>query len=324
LVVTVVSDFRLEIHSHGGAISSKIIAQNLRDAGATEIDPMEFLLIDSEDRWQYELQQSLIRCETEAAALNVLEQQTIWAHVVPLWLEAIHQRNGEWVLQEIDKTLLRYHTARHWIKPWKVVLCGPPNVGKSSLINALVGFERAIVSDLPGTTRDVLRQRTVIGGWPIQLSDTAGLRTVDDPLEATAIARGIEAMESADCVIDVAAWDNAGRMARAERVVQTSDLLVCNKADLLPELSLEDGTVLDEAHTKRLAVSAKTGQQIDRLLREILDRLVPQPLPKNVPCPVTDSMYDRLIQAQQCLLARDFEKAVTIVAAKGCQGGGDG
>ena len=69
-----------------------------------------------------------------------------------------------------------------------VVLSGAPNVGKSSLINALVGYERAIVFAEPGTTRDVVTAGTAVDGWPIELADTAGLRESTDPLEAAGIA----------------------------------------------------------------------------------------------------------------------------------------
>src|SRR4029453_3197945 len=65
---------------------------------------------------------------------------------------------------------------QHLTAPWRVVLAGPPNVGKSSLINALAGYQRTIVSHVPGTTRDVVTTTTAIDGWPVELADTAGLR----------------------------------------------------------------------------------------------------------------------------------------------------
>ncbi|HXY40794.1 MAG TPA: GTPase, partial [Vicinamibacteria bacterium] len=71
----------------------------------------------------------------------------------------------------------------------EVAFLGRSNVGKSSLINALVGYRRAIVHPLPGTTRDVLESNTAIDGWPVELSDTAGLRHTDDPAEAEGVRR---------------------------------------------------------------------------------------------------------------------------------------
>ena len=69
------------------------------------------------------------------------------------------------------------------LEPWKVVLAGAPNVGKSSLINALLGYDRAIVHDTPGTTCDVVTASAAFGGWAVELADTAGLRATIDPLE---------------------------------------------------------------------------------------------------------------------------------------------
>src|SRR5262249_7726954 len=64
---------------------------------------------------------------------------------------------------------------RHLVEPWKVVVAGPPNVGKSSLVNALAGYQRSVVSEVAGTTRDAVSVRTAFDGWPVELIDTAGL-----------------------------------------------------------------------------------------------------------------------------------------------------
>ena len=87
----------------------------------------------------------------------------------------------------------------HLTSPWRVVVAGPPNVGKSSLINALVGYHRAVVFDTPGTTRDVVTVGTAIDGWPVELSDTAGIRPSDDRLESR-VGRAIEQTRQADLV----------------------------------------------------------------------------------------------------------------------------
>src|SRR5690606_27241148 len=101
---------------------------------------------------------------------------------------------------EIADLLQTGQTARHLLTPWQVVLCGRPNVGKSSLINALVGYERTVVFDQPGTTRDVVSVETAIHGWPVIFSDTAGLRETESELEAAGIARARARLKQADLI----------------------------------------------------------------------------------------------------------------------------
>ena len=92
----------------------------------------------------------------------------------------------------------------HLIKPWRIVLAGPPNVDKSSLLNRLLGYNRAIVHEQEGTTRDLLSERTSIEGWPMELVDGAGIRSkleVADDIEATGVERTLDRIASADCVL---------------------------------------------------------------------------------------------------------------------------
>jgi tRNA modification GTPase len=117
----------------------------------------------------------------------------------------------------------------------RVALVGPPNAGKSSLFNALVGADRAIVSPLPGTTRDTLREGATIGGIPVLLCDTAGLRATDDPIEALGVARTRATAAEADVMIEVVAWDEAQ---------------ACWPAEALPEADLAPGVPRVRAFTK--------------------------------------------------------------------------
>jgi tRNA modification GTPase len=89
---------------------------------------------------------------------------------------------------------------RHLVEPWKVVVAGVPNVGKSSLVNALAGFQRAVVSDVAGTTRDVVSVQLAFDGWPVELTDTAGLREAEG-LEAEGVERTTSALAGADLVV---------------------------------------------------------------------------------------------------------------------------
>ena len=146
-----------------------------------------------------------------------------------------------------------------------VVLVGPPNAGKSSLLNALAGSERAIVTDLPGTTRDLLQEAIRIDGVELTLVDTAGLREAGDAIEAEGIRRARAELGRADLALVVldARDPETGRAAVADEVADVPRRLwLHNKADLLqvPPLLGEDA----------LAISARTGQGLDALHERLL------------------------------------------------------
>lgn len=148
-----------------------------------------------------------------------------------------------------------------------LALVGRPNVGKSSLFNALLQQDRAIVTDIPGTTRDLVSETASIGGLPVKLYDTAGIRESAELVESLGIERSYQAMADADLtlvVVDISQpLDEADRalLARAHRY-----LLVGNKADLA------HGTLPGEA----IAVSALTGEGIARLRESILEAVAPK------------------------------------------------
>ena len=103
--------------------------------------------------------------------------------------------------QQIAILLARADLGRHLVRPWSVVLAGPVNVGKSSLINALAGYGRSIVHHAPGTTRDAVTAATAIDGWPVELCDTAGLRPAATPVERAGIERAQERLAQADLAV---------------------------------------------------------------------------------------------------------------------------
>lgn len=129
----------------------------------------------------------------------------------------------------------------------RVALCGQPNVGKSSLLNALLGEERAIVTPIPGTTRDMVMGDLLLGGSVIHLTDTAGLHATDDPVEQLGVARARRAMEEADLVLAV--FDQSRELDADDRALLhelqgRNVLIVLNKADLSPAVTAADVTAL--------------------------------------------------------------------------------
>ena len=144
-----------------------------------------------------------------------------------------------------------------------VVLAGPPNAGKSSLMNALLEENRAIVSDIPGTTRDSIEEWLDLDGWPIRLVDTAGLRTSQDEVEGEGVRRAEDLIAKADLVL----WL---RNSEAGEPLNGSIAQLLNR---LTSQTLNLSTKCDLVRGPGLNVSAKTGEGLDELKREIVAKL---------------------------------------------------
>lgn len=148
-----------------------------------------------------------------------------------------------------------------------VVLAGPPNAGKSSLMNALLGERRAIVSATPGTTRDSIEEGLDLDGWPVRLVDTAGLRTTDDDVEAEGVERAEALVERADLVLylgecPVEIWRSAADLSKV--------IPVRSKCDLL---SKEAKSGENHQSVAPIRVSAVTGEGLDALKATVVARL---------------------------------------------------
>lgn len=182
-----------------------------------------------------------------------------------------------------------------------VALAGRPNTGKSSLFNALLGRGRAIVSDRPGTTRDVLSERVDLDGVPVTLIDTAGLRVSDDPVEVEGVRRAEDAHAAAACVVVV--LDGAAPLSAEDRRILSaapagSSVVVRNKSDLPPAWT---GAV-EPAMGDLVDVSARTGDGLDALRRAILARATGATWSADTPA-LTNVRHIRLIeQARECIV----------------------
>ncbi len=140
-----------------------------------------------------------------------------------------------------------------------LALVGQPNTGKSSLFNALLEQDRAIVTDIPGTTRDLISESATIEGIPVRLLDTAGIRDSDDPVEKLGIERSHEAIADADLTIQVVDATNP-------QTIGAGHLIVANKIDLAPNATLPPNFI---------PVSAKTKQGLNELRQAILNAIAP-------------------------------------------------
>lgn len=285
----------LELHGHGGPVVLDLLLTRVVSLGARLAQPGEFsrraFLNDKLDLTQAEAISDLIDSSSEQAARAALrslqgefslEVQSLTQAVTEtrMHVEAaidfpeeeldfladreLHDRIGR--AQQMCSQIMR--TARQGTllqEGMTVVIAGLPNAGKSSLLNRLAGYAAAIVTEVPGTTRDVLRERIHIEGMPLHVIDTAGLRERADVVEAEGIRRAKAEMTRADRILYIA---DATRGLDLEAVQQESRALpesvpvtwVFNKSDLI-----EHAAGLQSSQPPILYLSATTGDGIDAL-----------------------------------------------------------
>lgn len=160
---------------------------------------------------------------------------------------------------------------RHLVEPFCVVLAGASNAGKSSLLNAILGFQRSLVHSVPGTTRDVVSGQTALDGFPVMFLDTAGLRETDNDLEQQGIDRSFRLLTDADLIIWVI--DSTVEESQRPECPVGGNVIRCyNKVDVTdtPEIS-------SECLPNVVSVSALTGEGVDALLNTVIHHLVPHP-----------------------------------------------
>lgn len=295
----------VEIQCHGGSIITRKVLEAVLEAGARAAMPGEFtfkaFMNGKIDLAQAEAVQELI-CAKNERALDAAEKQlqgrlsekissfqqelTQTAAILEAWVdfpeEGLEFATMEEICQGLDgtcqkmeKLLSTFHNGKILHEGVSLCLVGCPNVGKSSLMNALLDKDRAIVSPIPGTTRDVLEDHLRLNGLHFKLSDTAGIREADEIIEQEGIRRSKEAMGQADLILLVLdankGIDHLDRHL-LEFVPKDNTIVVWNKVDLpyqnLPaldfphmvSLSAKQKIGIEELHAKIDTVIWKKGQ----------------------------------------------------------------
>ncbi len=300
---------RFEIHTHGGAAAPRAVVQSLLDDGCELVSGDAASLDLSLDSIAREALLALQQARTlRTAELLWSQKQGALRQAIEKIHALILAQHTDAARERLQRLVDRYSLGKHLTTPFRVVLAGSANVGKSSLINALLGYDRAIVFDEPGTTRDVVTANTAIDGWPVELSDTAGLRDTLNPLEAQGIARAYEQMRTADLLLLVNDATQPWSVELAElRQAWPDALWVHNKCDLI------QGT----PHERPAGVysSAVLLLGIDTLLREVAGRLVPEPPQLDEPMPFCERHVTVLQTALDAVLQNDLRAATEALAA---------
>lgn len=274
-----------EVHVHGGEQSRACLRRAFESGGFEELESEQWLRRQVGSELSAAVASGLLICQTERAARLLLGQESAWELFLNGLRTLINQRAGLRLVEAIDEVLSRESVATHLTKPWRVVLAGLPNVGKSSLINAICGFERAIVHSTPGTTRDVVTQQVVIDGWLFEIADTAGQRDAEGEIEQAGIERARAAWQSADCRVEVR--DASKRVESESFVIEpAADLVVANKVDL-PGAEVEAG---------ELPVSARTGAGLTQFQSALVQRVLPSAVVLREPLPVAGPLLQFLAE----------------------------
>jgi len=268
LVVCRRSEQTVEIHCHGGTAASEAIIASLVDAGCHRVDWPQWVQSTEGDLISAEARIALSAARTTRAAEILLNQlDGALRKAIDKAVHFLKADEPKPASQIIDRMLALADVGIHLSKPWQVVLAGSPNVGKSSLINAMLGYQRAIVFHQPGTTRDVVSATTAIYGWSLELADTAGLRAAEGAIEEEGINLARERAARADLLLLVFDASRPWNQADAELCRQYPHaLLVRNKCDL---------SVSHAGRPKGINTSAVQGEGIEQLLAAIIARLVP-------------------------------------------------
>ncbi|MEW6571534.1 MAG: tRNA uridine-5-carboxymethylaminomethyl(34) synthesis GTPase MnmE [Nitrospirota bacterium] len=293
----------VEINCHGGMITLRKTLELVLKHGARLADPGEFtkraFLNGRIDLSQAEAVLDLIRAKTDESRRIAIEQlqggisekitrfrdsvMEICTHIEAYIdfpeddIETATRRDLLYSLNRIIEDLRSlgntYDDARYFREGLSTAIVGRPNVGKSSLLNALLQKDRAIVTEIPGTTRDVIEEYLNIKGLPLRIMDTAGIRAVQDPAEQEGVRRSLKSIENADLVIAI--FDSNQSLTEEDfevlkKVKDKNTIYVLNKSDLPAVVEKEVFSSFILHSSSPLNISATRGDGIEALKEQIV------------------------------------------------------
>jgi tRNA modification GTPase len=331
----------LEIHAHGNPFILQAILEELTKAGCRPAAPGEFsqraFLADRMDLSQAEALAAMICAQSARAfAMNLSQLKgSLGARIDSLrhlFIDALAQLEAaidfcddisdheaqtlppqiDEAARVIENLLSTFASARIYTQGISAVITGKPNVGKSSLLNCLIGRKKAIVTDIPGTTRDAITDSINISGIPVHLTDTAGIRKPQDEIEKEGINLVHQHLDSADAVIillDGSAPLTAEDHAILEQNAHTNHLIAINKCDLEKAWDEELLNRTPEESHPVVRISAKFSLGVDELKKTIIglcgasnDRLADETMITNLRHKIAlEAAQNALMAARNCI-----------------------
>lgn len=328
VVLTRPAEDRIEIHCHGGAAVCQRLLSDLMSVGCSAVPSQQ---------WPSQLscplaraaEQDLLLVTTDRAAAILLDQMN---GALRADISAARRQLAERDSSRLRALLNWADFGLHLAQAWKVVLAGPPNVGKSSLLNALAGTRQAIVHHEAGTTRDWIEWPSAVDGWPVVFTDTAGVRQSTEAIERTGVERGLGQLRDADLAVLVVDAQQGWTEAHTQLlpICPARRLIVYNKVDLGKPAAadprpptqvimgaggggdrpLVDGEVaVGQSLWPLLHTSAVDGTGIDALLQAISQALVPQSPAAGAGIPFRAAQVQWLSQSWQSVQTGDWAAA---------------
>lgn len=327
----------VEINCHGGVISTQKVLEEVIKNGARIADPGEFtkraFLNGRIDLSQAEAVIDIIRAKTELAMKSAVQQSSgrvskeinnireslleIIAHIeatVDYPEDDLEEMTSEKVASQLESILNKIKEILSTADEGKIireglntVIVGKPNVGKSSLLNSILMEKRAIVTEVPGTTRDVIEEYINIDGVPVKIIDTAGIRETEDVVEKIGVQKSKDKINEADLIIlmlDLSRELDDEDREIIEYIKNKKYVILLNKSDLDGKINRES---INELNSKYIIeTSAKTGQGIDRL-KDCIKELFFKGEVKSMDILVTNTRHkEALIKAKEnCIQALD-------------------
>lgn len=291
-----------EVHCHGGVAAAPRVLGDLVTEGCQQVSAAAWELAPGASDSVNAALRLLARAATLRVASMLLDQSRgAWDRAAAEMAGLLSEGRWEEAGQRLERWERIAPCAKIFERPWRVAICGAPNAGKSTLLNALLGYERTVVWEQPGTTRDVVESCTVLDGWPVEIWDTAGIRETADPLEREGARRAQEAARRADLLIELVDLSDPQRtlLGDSDREI----LRVGNKLDL----AAPDGSErLSEQWPLDLCISAASHEGVEKLGDELVRRLAPYPPAAGEPLPCLAADHQRLRDWRRQLDAATF------------------